>query len=573
MRRFLAVFLAALLLAATAIPAYAAAPYDADWVPPIPNFIVSTSTGFTLNIDFATQLGTAVPAGPAQWIENLIADETAVSICLLDQGVYNRSKEENHIDYDRQFSIYLVAPDKKSNGSYYDLGSFMHKGGPQHQEQMVTPSPMMYMCLDNPHSFVKYVYDPQANLLVMQPSVSHLPAGASLRFTYVLGVGRIWDYLPDTDNGVFSEPSEVYPGFTCVSGKDFGVGTIYHQFVDGKAVEHWRDYDWWLGVDGGAIPPYNQNLDIDQDTDGDGKADLNVDTDGDGKPDINIDTDGDGKPDINIDTNGDKKPDLNIDTDGDGKADINIDTNGDGKADISIDTNGDKKPDINIDTNGDRKPDLNIDTNGDGKADINIDTNGDKKPDLNIDTDGDRKPDLNVDTNGDGKADENVDIDGDGKPDVNVTPGWGSSSGSGVSGSGSGSGDGSSGSGSESGSGSGSSGTGSGDGGGDGDGDNPGGDSGGGSSSDKGSGPPDTWLEDEDYNGLDHYLWNFFDPYKYQYDPFAWDKDYDPLEGYEPGQMPDFPGAGNPNYGAKDPFDVPNDIKFKDFVIEFEKGE
>ncbi len=162
-----------------------------------------------------------------------------------------------------------------------------------------------------------------------------------------------------------------------------------------------------------------------------------------------------------------------------------------------------------------------------------------------------------------------------GKPDVNVRPGDGSSSGSGSSGagssgSGSGSGSGSSGSGSESGSGSG--GDGSGGGGGDsGGGSSGGGDSGGGSSSDKGSGHPDTWLEKEDYDDLDRDSWNFFDPFKQQYEPFAWDKGYDPLEGYEPGRMPDFPQAGNPNYGAKDPFDIPNDIKFKDFVIEFEK--
>lgn len=567
MRRFFAVFLAVLLLISTMIPAYAAAPYDADWVPPVPDFITQIENGF--------QAGGLLLYGMQEyqevddWFDEVLQDENAVVLFLLDQGVYNRYNEENGIDYDRQFSIYMVAPDKKANGSRYDLGVFEHRGGPRHQQQMNTPSPMSYMCLNSPHSFAKFIYDVKTDKLVMQPSLSHLPGGSGsvIRFTYVLAAGNFDSIVSASPfqfvNGAFSEPSDVYPGFTQVCGKDF-VGTIYHQVIDGKAVEHWRDYDWWLGINGGEIPPYNQNLDLDQDTDGDGKPDLNVDVDGDGEPDLNIDVDGDGKPDVNIDTDGDQKPDLNIDTNGDGKADVNIDVDGDDKADLNVDTNGDGKPDINIDTNGDRKPDLNIDTNGDRKPDLNIDTNGDKKPDLNIDTDGDQKPDLNIDTTGDGKADTNVDIDGDGKPDVNVKPGGGSGSGSGSSGSGSGS---------ESGSGSGSSGTGSGDGGGgDGGGDNPGGDSGGGSSSDKGSGPPDTWFEDDSDTGIKLNPWEFYDPFQFDYSPFPWDKDYDPLEGYEPGRMPDFPKAGNPNYGAKDPFDVPNDIKFKDFVIQFEKG-
>ena len=547
MRRFFAVFLAVLLLISTMIPAYAAAPYDADWVPPVPDFITQIENGF--------QAGGLLLYGMQEyqevddWFDEVLQDENAVVLFLLDQGVYNRYNEENGIDYDRQFSIYMVAPDKKANGSRYDLGVFEHRGGPRHQQQMNVPSPMSYMCLNSPHSFAKFIYDVKTGKLVMQPSLSHLPGGSGsvIRFTYVLAAGNFDSIVSASPfqfvNGAFSEPSDVYPGFTQVCGKDFGVGTIYHQVVDGKAVEHWRDYDWWLGINGGEIPPYNQNLDLDQDTDGDGKPDLNVDVDGDGEPDLNIDADGDGKPDINIDTDGDQKPDLNIDTDGNGRPDVNIDTNGDDKPDLNIDTNGDGKPDLNIDTNGDRKPDLNIDTNGDGKADINIDTNGDKKPDLNIDTDGDRKPDLNIDTTGDGKADTNVDIDGDGKPDVNVRPGEGSSSGSG-------------GSGSESGSGSGSDG---------------GGDSGGGSSSDKGS-PPDTWLEKDDQD-LTYDPWKFFDPFQFKYDSFSWDKNYDPLKGYQPGRMPEFPKAGNPNYGAKDPFDVPNDIKFKDFVIQFEEGE
>ena len=99
---------------------------------------------------------------------------------------------------------------------------------------------------------------------------------------------------------------------------------------------------------------------------------------------------------------------------------LNVDTNGDGKPDLNIDTDGDGKPDLNVDTDGDGKPDLNVDTDNDGKPDLNVDTDNDGKPELNVDADNDGKPDLNVDTDGDGKPDLNVDIDGDGKPDFNI---------------------------------------------------------------------------------------------------------------------------------------------------------
>ena len=532
MKKRFAVLLALLLLGVTAVPAFAAAPYDADWVPPVPDFIISEKNGFSFSPDVGMSMGN-YDSNTA--LKKFLTDhQNFPGIVLLDQGVYNRYKEEKGEDYDRQFSVYIVAPDKKANGSYYNFGFFQHHGGPQHIDHMAVPSPMAYYCGDNPHTFIKYIYDERANQLVLQPGVSKLPGGSGsmIRFTYVLAFGTFYSEEGDgswaisVTNGPFSEPSDVYPGFTRVSGRDFGVGTIYHQVVDGKVVNHWRDYDWWLGVDGGEIPPYNQNLDLDQDTDGDGKPDLNVDTDGDGKPDINIDTNGDGKPDLNIDTNGDGKPDINIDTDRDGKPDLNIDTN------------GDKKPDLNVDTNGDFAPDINIDTNGDGKPDINIDTNGDKKPDLNIDTDGDRKPDLNIDTTGDGKPDTNVDIDGDGKPDVNVKPGGGSGGG--------GSGSGSSGSGSESGSGSGSSGSGGGSSE-SGSGDSGGGGSGGGSSSDKGSGHPDAWFNDSD-DDLTYDPWQFFDPFQAEKEPITWDKDYDPTK------------PGDQIYNGYDPFAVFNNL-------------
>ena len=491
------VLLPLVLLAGLVVPAFAAEPYDADWVPPVPDFITPVENGFQFSLE---SLGHYyLPASKqyqdvTDWFDGLFADDAFIMI-LLDQGVYNRYKEENDIDYDRQYSIYIVAPDKKSNGDYYDLGGFEHMGGPRHQQQMNVPGPMSYLCLNSPHSFAKVVYDAQAKQLALSPSLSHLPggSGSKIRFTYVLAAGKYSSMYSgglQVHNGAFGEPSEVYPGFTQVSGKDFGVGTIYQQFKDGKAVEHWRDHDWWLGIEGDPIPPYNSNLDNNQDVDGDGKPDINIDTDGDGQPDINIDTDGDGKPDINIDTNGDGKPDINIDI------------------------------------------------NGDGKPDINIDTNGDRKPDLNIDTNGDKKPDVNIDTDGDGKADTNIDIDGDGKPDVNVKPDGGSGGGSssgGSSGSGSESGGSSSGGSSEGG---GSEGGGSGD-------DGPG--FGGGSSSDKGSGPPDTWFEKSD-DDLSYDSWKFFDPFQSDYDPVPWDKDYSPTK------------PGDPIYSGYDPFAVFNNL-------------
>ena len=105
-----------------------------------------------------------------------------------------------------------------------------------------------------------------------------------------------------------------------------------------------------------------------------------------------------------------------------------------------------------------------------------------------------------------------------------------------------------------------------------------GGESSGGSSSDKGSGPPDTWFDPGGGDGnsdLEYKEWEFFDPFKYSYTPFPWDKYYDPLEGYSPGKMPDFPRPGNPNASwSKDPFDIPDGvIRFEDFIIAFGGGK
>lgn len=49
MKRFFAVLLAVLLMAAAVVPAYAA-PYDADWIPPVPGFIKSIPNGFQISV-------------------------------------------------------------------------------------------------------------------------------------------------------------------------------------------------------------------------------------------------------------------------------------------------------------------------------------------------------------------------------------------------------------------------------------------------------------------------------------------------------------------------------------------
>ncbi len=245
-----------------------------------------------------------------------------------------------------------------------------------------------------------------------------------------------------------------------------------------------KDKDWKCilskSLDGCNVSSKtNDNVYINIDTDGDGKADINISNDGgktienelnkevkidgktwvlnkdindDGFPDFNIDTDNDGKPDLNItdnkkdvcikncDTNNDGIPDyLNeINTDTKHKVSItnlNIDIDFDGVCDINCDLDGDLTPDINVDTNNDLIPDINIDYDHDNKPDYNIDTTGDGKPNEKIDAYGigvcnfncnETNPvntgnncTKNCDTNHDGLPDKFVDIDNDGKCDLN----------------------------------------------------------------------------------------------------------------------------------------------------------
>ena len=109
--------------------------------------------------------------------------------------------------------------------------------------------------------------------------------------------------------------------------------------------------------------------------------------------------------------------------------------------------------------------------------------------------------------------DLNIDTDGDGKPDVNVKPGHSGGTG--------------------------------------------------------GSGTPDSWWDNSGSEDLTYNAWSFFNPFEFMYTPFEWDNGYNPVSGYESPTMPDFPSCGIPDVSIKDPFDIPNDIHFKDYVIEF----
>lgn len=157
-------------------------------------------------------------------------------------------------------------------------------------------------------------------------------------------------------------------------------------------------------------------IEINQDSDGDGKPDLNIDIDHDGKADLNIDVDCDGIPDIDIDTDGDGKPDYNVDTDGDGEPNINMGSLPKPWKPNKCQTVND----VHYCTMGNLTPHLNIDTDNDGRPDVNLDIDNDRMPELNIDADGDLIPDVDIDTSGDGKPDINIDLDGDGVADLNL---------------------------------------------------------------------------------------------------------------------------------------------------------
>lgn len=441
MKKIIVVFLAIFLLAGLSVTAFAVEnPYDSSFVPEIPDWITIYNYGNSIQYHGKNEL----ESGMSREVFSDFFATTGPYVVLLSQGVYNKYKEDNDIDYDREYQIYYLKLKNQNSSSEFEFGSFSHHGGPHHSELMTTGNTMLFQPLFNEFQCIKASYDRERDALIWDASpvtISH----TAIPFTYVLGAGD------PVNTTIFSSPlsgeHDLYPYKDCIGGLTMEISTDYNYAADSPNAEDYceRDYDWWVGIDGENQPPI--------------------------KPPYNPDDD------LNKDMDGDGRPDINIDSDGDGRADVNVDTDGDGKPDINIDTNGDKKPDVNIDTNGDRKPDINIDTNGDGKPDTNIDT------------------------------------DGDGKPDLNVKPGHGSGS--------------------------------------------------------SGSDVPDSWWEDNSGEDLTYNAWEFFNPFKFMYEPFEWDNSFDPVASYQLPTMPDFPGCGIPDVSIKDPFDIPNDIHFKDYVIEF----
>ena len=525
MKKYISILLALVVILGCSVVAFAdfvpmpsdPDAYDPEYIPAIPDFITPDTNPSTTGSLFDTSLDIEGSWGTDEqtfW-DNFYSTNSPYLV-LLSQGVYNRYNEEKGVQYDRQYEVYFLKWKSSSSLSAYSFGSFGHVTSPRHRQGMADGNTMRFLPFQNKFDVLVLKHDAQRNVWVSAPLLKNV--SYSSNFTYVLASS------PISGEPFYHGNIKMYPYHSSIGGKSFEVaGFAQGGAPGGNSYLCQRDYDWWLGIPGNDTPPvnppYDPDKDLDKDTNGDGRPDINIDTDGNGKADLNIDTDGDGKPDMNIDTDGDNRPDINIDTDGDGRPDINIDTNEDGEADLNIDTNGDSKPDlnidtdgdgkpdINIDTNGDKKPDLNVDTDGDGKADLNIDTNGNGKPNINIDTNGDKKPDLNIDTDGDGKADTNIDTDGDGIPDQNIKPGGGS-----------------------------------------------------------GSGTPDSWWEGDSGGDLSYNSWKFFDPFQFEYQPLEWGEDYNPLKGYSPANMPDFPSCGIPDVRIKDPFDIPNDIDFKDYV-------
>ena len=410
--------------------------YDPDFIPSVPDFL-SDCDGSLFGTSLKIEQHWSYNSVESTFWNNLYVTDPPYLV-LLSQGVYNKYKEENNIDYDREYSVYFLKYKSKKAGSPYSFGSFSHFGGPRHRQVMNSGDTMEFLPLGNHFDVLVFHHDKERNVWVSSSLMQN--TSMNIKFTYVLASS------PIAGDPFTQGDFKMYPYHSEIKGKTFEVaGYAEGGAPDGNSYLCGRDYNWWLGVEGNIDPPVKPPYNPDDD--------LNKDTDGDGRPDINIDSDRDGRADVNVDTDGDGKPDINIDTDGDGQ------------------------PDVNVDTNGDLKPDINIDTNGDGKPDTNIDT------------------------------------DGDGKPDVNIKPGGGSG----------------------------------------------------------GSGTPDSWWEGSGGSDSDltYNAWEFFNPFKFMYEPFEWDNSFDPVAGYQLPTMPDFPGCGVPDVSIKDPFEIPNDIHFKDYVIEF----
>ena len=234
----------------------------------------------------------------------------------------------------------------------------------------------------------------------------------------------------DTDGDGFPDYNLLLPGETNLVNEVVSLGN--------KKVNYYasKDRDWKCAINQELkvchkVPKVYNNVYINIDIDGDGKADVNISSNKgltvenainkiiNGKT-LNGDNNNDGIPDINIDINNDNIPDINIFENG--VCIRNCDTNNDGKADYNIYVNDNMAVsiyNINIDVDYDGVCDINCDTNNDLYPDINIDLNGDNIADVNIDFDKDLTKDFNVDINGDFTADENLDAYGIGECNFN----------------------------------------------------------------------------------------------------------------------------------------------------------
>ena len=231
MKRFSAVFLAALLFAGQAVSAYAAGYDFSDWVPPIPSF-VSVSGGFShLLIDSETYNSFTTISGDG-------AFSGRPSLLLLSQEKFNGANEANGTDYDRQFCVYYIEMEPKV-GPGGKTCFFRHKAGPRHQQSVTTANPMEFGSYVS-FSFRKCVWDEKTQKLVLQPGISKGSSGGIIRFTYVL------------NSNLLAEPSKLYPYYSSfVQQKDgktswwpFETGTIYYN--DGVPHYGEEDYGWWL---------------------------------------------------------------------------------------------------------------------------------------------------------------------------------------------------------------------------------------------------------------------------------------------------------------------------------------
>jgi hypothetical protein len=458
MKRFSAVFLAALLMVGQIVPAYAAGYDFSDWVPPIPSF-VKTSGGLShLDMDAETYSAFTTISGDG-------AFKGRPSLLLLSQEKFNAVNEANGTDYDRQFCVYYIELENKV-GPGGKTCFFRHKAGPRHQQSVTTANPMEFGGYVS-FSFRKCIYDYKTQKLVLQPGISKGSSGGIIRFTYVLG------------SNLLAEPSKLYPGYSSlVQEKDgktswypFETGTIYYN--DGVPHYGEEDYNWWLWTTSQTVSGSSSH------------------------------------------------PGLTAPGGANSSGGSGSGSGGSGSGGGSSSSGGS--------------------STGGSSAGGSSSTGGSS-------------------TGGDSSG---------GSSTGGSSSGGSSSGGSSTGGSSTG-GDSSGGSSTGGSSTGGDSGNGSNTGGGTGD------ESSGGSSSDKGSGPPNTWFGAGGGDGdLEYKGWEFFDPFKYNYTPFPWDKDYDPLAGYTPGKMPEFPRPGNPNASwPKDPYDVPDAvIRFEDFIIAFGGGK